>query len=88
MWPAVDASPMPADSLAGCRLVFDLVYNPTQTRLLKDAAATGSKTLSGLDMFVRQAAMQFTLWTGRSPDTQHAHDEIRRETERRTITRP
>ncbi|MGB2985034.1 MAG: type I 3-dehydroquinate dehydratase, partial [Phycisphaerae bacterium] len=79
MWPEVDASPMPANSLSGCRLVFDLIYNPLETQLLRDAAEAGCATLNGLDMFVRQAAMQFALWTGRSPDTQHARDMLRRE---------
>ncbi|UCC31194.1 MAG: type I 3-dehydroquinate dehydratase [Phycisphaerales bacterium] len=86
MWPDLDVSPMPADSLEGCRLVFDLIYNPLETRLLKDAAAAGTKTLSGLDMFVRQAAMQFMLWTSISPDTRYAPDLITREIERRTGT--
>ncbi len=82
MWPDVDVSPMPADSLGDCCLVFDLIYNPAETRLLRDAAAAGAKTLNGLDMFVRQAAMQFELWTSVSPDTRHAGDLIMREIER------
>ncbi len=45
-------------------LVFDCVYNPVQTRLLQQAKAAGSRTITGLDMFVRQAAGQFKLWTG------------------------
>ncbi len=68
MWPETDASPMPPDALAGCRLVFDMIYRPNKTRLLLDAEAVGCKTLNGLDMFVRQATMQFALWTGRTPD--------------------
>ncbi len=88
MWPDVEASPMPADSLAGCRLVFDLIYNPLETRLLKDAAAAGAETLNGLDMFVRQAAMQFMLWTSASPNTRYAPDLITREIERQISTQP
>lgn len=86
MWPDFDVSPVPPDSLEGCRLVFDLIYNPLETRLLKDAAAAGAKTLSGLDMFVRQAAMQFMLWTSTSPNTRYAPDLITREIELRTGT--
>lgn len=82
MWPNVDMSPMPPDSFSGCRLVFDVIYNPRETRLLKDAAAAGVNTLNGLDMFVRQAAMQFTLWTSTSPDTRYARDLISREIDR------
>jgi 3-dehydroquinate dehydratase/shikimate dehydrogenase len=76
MWPHVEDSPMPPDSLGGCTLVFDVIYNPLETRLLRDAAAGACKTLDGLDMFVRQAAMQFELWFGRSPDKQVAHKLI------------
>ena len=76
MWPDVDDSPMPPDSLGGCALVFDVIYHPLETRLLRDAAAGACKTLDGLDMFVRQAAMQFELWFGKSPDKQVAHKLI------------
>lgn len=68
MWPNVDESPMPTHAFFGCRLVFDLVYNPVKTRLLADAEAAGVPTLSGLDMFARQAALQFEAWTGIAPD--------------------
>ena len=68
MWPEADASPMPPEALSGIRLVFDLIYNPLETRLLRDATAAGTAVLNGLDMFVRQAAMQFELWTGVAPD--------------------
>jgi shikimate 5-dehydrogenase len=72
---------MPVSSLGGCRLVFDMIYRPLETVLLRDAAAAGCQTLNGLDMFVRQAAMQFELWTSRPPDTRGAMaflaDELR-----------
>jgi len=74
MWPKVNESPMPADALGGCRLVFDMIYRPFQTQLLHDAATAGCVALNGLDMFVRQAAMQFEIWTGRAPDLQQARD--------------
>jgi len=74
LWPQVNESPIPADALGGCRLVFDLIYRPLETQLLRDAAAAGCATLNGLDMFVHQAAMQFELWTGRVPDLQRARD--------------
>lgn len=68
LWPNLSASPVSPETLAGCRLVFDMIYNPGETQLLRDAAGEGIATLNGLEMFVRQAAMQFELWTGRSPD--------------------
>jgi shikimate 5-dehydrogenase len=47
--------------------VYDLVYNPIETRLLKDAAAAGCATLGGLEMLVAQAEDQSEWWLGRRP---------------------
>lgn len=44
-------------------VVFDMVYNPLETRLLRDAKAAGKQTISGLEMFVEQAVAQFEIWT-------------------------
>jgi 3-dehydroquinate dehydratase/shikimate dehydrogenase len=49
--------------------VFDTIYNPVETPLLKKAKEMGAKTISGLDMFVSQAAEQFRLFTGQKADT-------------------
>ena len=67
MFPDVEATPWPEARFDG-RLVYDLVYNPQETRLLREARAAGLDTLGGLDMLVAQAAAQFTCWTGRQPD--------------------
>lgn len=83
MWPHVDESPMSEDSLRGCRLVFDLVYHPLETKLLREARAIGASTLSGLDMFIRQAATQFELWTGALPDVELARQLVTDEIARR-----
>ena len=45
-------------------MVFDMVYNPLETLLLKKARAAGKETISGLEMFIEQAAAQFEIWTG------------------------
>lgn len=45
--------------------VFDLVYNPPETKLLKEAKAVGAKTLDGLSMLVYQGALSFEIWTGK-----------------------
>ncbi|HSL23407.1 MAG TPA: type I 3-dehydroquinate dehydratase [Vicinamibacterales bacterium] len=66
-WPSNDASPVPAPLLSGGRIVYDLVYNPPVTRLLRDAAAAGCRTISGIEMLIAQAERQFEWWTGRSP---------------------
>lgn len=64
MAPDVDATPVDAALFRkrDCPLVFDAVYNPLETRLLREAAAAGCVTVSGVEMFVRQAAAQFRLW--------------------------
>jgi shikimate dehydrogenase len=46
-------------------LVYDLIYNPRETRLLADARAAGAGTIDGLEMLVSQACLQFEWWTGR-----------------------
>lgn len=65
MSPNVDATPVPPEALREGMIVFDAVYNPAETRLLKDAGAAGCRTVSGTAWFVNQAAEQFELWTGR-----------------------
>lgn len=58
-------TPLPDESLPAQALVYDLIYNPPQTRFLAAAAARGARTLGGLSMLVGQGAASFTLWTGR-----------------------
>lgn len=48
--------------------VFDIVYNPFETRLLKDAKKAGCRTIPGLKMLAYQAAASFELWTGKKAD--------------------
>lgn len=62
MHPNVDQSPVQKSSLISGTVVFDAVYNPLQTKLLREAEELGCTTVSGLEMFVRQAAEQFRLW--------------------------
>lgn len=64
MTPNVNETPFPARLLKPDMVVFDAVYNPTETRLLKEAGEAGCKTISGLELFINQAAAQFELWTG------------------------
>jgi 3-dehydroquinate dehydratase/shikimate dehydrogenase len=65
MFPHTDETPMPAEGLAGKPLVFDTVYNPIETRLLREAREIGCQTVDGVAMFIGQAAAQFERWTGR-----------------------
>ena len=65
MHPKVDESPLGdrLPSFTNDTLVFDTIYNPMETRLLKQAKQAGAKTVGGVEMFVRQAARQFEAWT-------------------------
>ncbi len=65
MHPKTDASPVPAEMLRKGLVVYDAVYNPSETRLLREAREAGCRTVAGIDHFVRQAVEQFELWTGR-----------------------
>ena len=65
MHPRVDATAVPREMLREGMLVYDAVYNPLQTRLIREARAAGCRTVPGIDHFVRQAVEQFELWTGR-----------------------
>jgi shikimate dehydrogenase len=58
-------SPMPVEFMPANGLVFDLLYNPAETQLLRDAKSRGLKAMSGLGMLVYQAAESFRIWTGK-----------------------
>jgi 3-dehydroquinate dehydratase / shikimate dehydrogenase len=59
-----------ADQFRGVRLAYDLVYNPVETRFLREARAAGCETLAGIEMLLAQAVEQFKLWTGNEPDVE------------------
>jgi len=61
----VDQSPATREQLTGAQYVYDLIYNPPETRFLRAARDAGCETLGGLEMLVAQARLQFELWTGR-----------------------
>ncbi|KAE8010114.1 hypothetical protein FH972_006507 [Carpinus fangiana] len=68
MHPNTDRIPVSEATLANYQLVFDSVYTPRKTRLLKDAEAAGAIIVSGVEMFLRQAIGQFSLFTaGEAP---------------------
>jgi shikimate dehydrogenase len=64
MSPAGDKSPVPARLLKSRLVVFDIVYNPIETILLKEAKAAGAKVIGGVDMLAAQGALAFEKWTG------------------------
>ena len=69
MHPKVEATPVPAEYVKPDMTVFDTVYNPAETLLLKQAKQKGAKSIDGLAMFVNQAAAQFRLFTGQPANT-------------------
>jgi len=69
MHPKTNATPLPSQYFKRGIVVFDTVYNPVETLLLRQAKKIGAKTIDGVSMFVNQAAAQFKLFTGKVADT-------------------
>lgn len=69
MSPNVQGTSVPAPLLHAGLTVMDIVYNPRETRLLREAKAAGCRTIPGLEMFLHQAAAQFELWTNQAAPT-------------------
>lgn len=68
MTPHTEASPLPENAVLTPRtIVYDLVYNPRETQLMRQAKAQGCRAVSGLGMLIEQAALSFELWTGHNP---------------------
>jgi len=68
MYPNVEKSPIPAEFLHKDLIVYDIVYNPLETKLMKDATKMGCNTIGGLDMLVNQGALAFEWWTNKKPN--------------------
>jgi shikimate dehydrogenase len=67
MFPDMEISPVRAEALSNFGCVMDMIYNPLETRLLKDAQEAGCSVISGLPMFIYQGAEQIRIWTGFRP---------------------
>ncbi|WP_447599981.1 shikimate dehydrogenase [Nitrospira sp. Nam80] len=66
MSPHVEETCVPAAMWRSDLTVMDIVYNPRETRLLKEARAAGCRTIQGIEMFLSQAILQFELWTNQT----------------------
>lgn len=64
MYPEIEVSPISQEILEGAELVYDLIYNPYQTKLLHMAEQQGCKAINGLPMLVYQALKSLEIWTG------------------------
>ncbi|MEX2318139.1 MAG: shikimate dehydrogenase [Pirellulales bacterium] len=80
MHPNVDESPFHKSHLKPSMVVFDTVYNPESTLLLKESRSHGCRVVTGVDMFIHQAALQFLLFTGKE-----APEALMRETLKKAI---
>ena len=67
MNPNSDSQPVPADWIHKDLFVFDQVYDPLETRLMRSAKSVGAKVVNGIDMLVFQGAISFSIWTGIDP---------------------
>jgi len=70
-------SPVPGQSLGNFTMVMDVIYNPLETRLLKEARRAGCRTVTGLDLFVRQGAEQLKRWLGIDPPVDFMKEIVR-----------
>jgi len=77
MYPDVEVTPLAKEYIKAGMAVFDTVYNPVETRLLREAKEAGARTIDGVEMFVRQAAAQFELFTGAEADAEVMREAIR-----------
>jgi shikimate dehydrogenase len=75
---AEDESPVPAGLIHRNMLVFDLIYRPLETRLLREAADAGARVIGGLPMLIYQGAASFKIWTGRDAPVDVMFDAARK----------
>jgi shikimate dehydrogenase len=78
MHPAVDETPLPGDLLEPQQIIYDIVYNPQETRLLREAKARGCRVVGGLGMLVYQGKLSFEMWTGKNLPARVFLEGIRR----------
>jgi len=79
IWPEVDKSLWPENlAFPGHLCVFDLVYNPHETKLLQQARRAGAKVIGGLGMLVHQGAAAFELWTGEKAPVETMYEAARK----------
>jgi shikimate dehydrogenase len=68
MFPNIETSPLPENAeFSQGTIVYDLVYNPRETKLVRTARSQGLKATTGLGMLIEQAALAFEIWTGHNP---------------------
>jgi shikimate dehydrogenase len=78
MFPNVNDLPINASHISSKQIVSDIVYNPYETQLLKEARQKGAKIHSGLGMFVHQGSIAFKKWTGHNPPIDEMYQYIKK----------
>lgn len=76
MYPDIGSSPVPPKLIKKGSVVFDIVFNPYETKLLKEAKNKGCTTISGFEMLIKGAALQFKLWTNRNAPEQLMRSKV------------
>lgn len=82
MYPKIDAMPIDSESLKKADALFDCIYNPTETKLMKEARSLGIKTSGGMDMLVWQAVSAHEIWDGAEYCTDDINSLIKEMTRR------
>ena len=78
MTPHIDQSPLPKHLLLPRHVsIYDLVYNPRETKLVRDARAQELEATTGLGMLIEQAALSFEIWTGCNPSRELLFDAVK-----------
>jgi shikimate 5-dehydrogenase len=78
MYPRDGETPIPKELLKKEMAVMDIVYEPLQTKLLREAREKGCLTVDGLEMLIRQGMAQFEIWTGRRLKIGEIRKDLRR----------
>jgi shikimate dehydrogenase len=78
MSPAINETPIPSQLFKADLVVFDIIYNPIKTRLLREAEAAGSHTICGLDMLAWQGAQAFEKWIDQKAPIELMREEAKK----------
>ncbi len=84
-WPRCHETPVPAEFLRPKHVVFDAVYNPLETRLLREAGEKGCRVVPGIEMLARQGARQIEIWFGGAVPPGLREEGVRALEARRTV---
>jgi shikimate dehydrogenase len=76
MFPNTDESPIEKEKIKEGQIVFDIVYNPLETKLIKDAKEKGCETILGIEMFLEQGFEQFRIWHSKEPAKQKMREAL------------